>query len=77
MGYLNRHDNPEHFCDDSRPMQQKPEPSTKDLKEAMYEANRAAEKAAHAYATACEIGPERVRAFEIYERIRTSVAVPL
>lgn len=51
--------------------------SVKDLKEAMYAAQREAEKAAYAYACACDLGPERVRAFEIYERIRTSVAVPL
>lgn len=35
-------------------------------------ATSAAEKAWHEYAGLCEVGPERSRAFDIYENIRTA-----
>ena len=39
---------------------------------AIYAINKA-EKAIYVYACDCEIGKERVKAFEIYERIRTAM----
>ncbi len=43
-----------------------------ELRKIMLEKIRDAEKAAYAYFCECEIGPERERASDTYERIRTS-----
>lgn len=40
------------------------------------EKHRAATSAAHLVAIEMDIGPERVRAFEIYERLRTATFFP-
>ncbi len=36
---------------------------------------REAEKAAYAWACECDVGAERVRAFEIYDNVRTATRV--
>ncbi len=36
---------------------------------------REAEKATYAWACECEVGPERIRAFEIYDNVRTATRV--
>lgn len=41
------------------------------------QAHIVAEKRWHEYACSCEVGPERNRAFEIYENIRVATRVPL
>lgn len=45
------------------------------LKEEFMKARDVAEKAAHAYFAACPVGPERIRASDIYENIRNSTRV--
>lgn len=40
------------------------------LKEEAFAALREAEKKMHSYASACEVGDEREKAFEIFENIR-------
>jgi hypothetical protein len=42
------------------------------LKRTRDELIQAAEKAAYAYARECEVGKERIRAFEIHENIRNA-----
>jgi hypothetical protein len=49
----------------------------KRLQRVTMEAIRSAEQAAYAWACSCDEGPERNRAFEIYENVRTSTRVPL
>ena len=44
----------------------------KKLREEFFEKRLEAEKAAYAYFCACEIGGEREKAHEIYERIRNA-----
>lgn len=41
------------------------------------QAHAVAEKRWHEYASSCEVGPERNRAFEIYENIRVATRVPM
>ena len=41
------------------------------------QAHAVAEKRWHEYACSCEVGPERNRAFEIYENIRVATRVPM
>lgn len=45
------------------------------LKRTMLEARQAAEKAAHAYFSACPVGDERIWASEVYENIRNATRV--
>ncbi|MCX4025133.1 hypothetical protein [Spartinivicinus marinus] len=40
------------------------------LKSIFHRLRNETEKAAHAYAVACDVGPERLFAFEVYDRIR-------
>ena len=47
------------------------------LRRDLWEKLRAAEQAAHALACETDIGPERDRAFVVYERIRTAPRVHL
>jgi hypothetical protein len=49
--------------------------TVKHLKTVFLAAHRAAEKAAHAYFAACPVGPERIRASEIYDNIRNAIRV--
>lgn len=49
-----------------------PPTSLESLKEHRNMLIDAAEKAAHAYACECEVGPERIQAFEVFEHIRSS-----
>lgn len=42
------------------------------LKNTRNELMAAAEKAAHAYACECDVGEERIKAFEIYENLRNA-----
>jgi len=49
----------------------------KKLKCDALEAQRHAEMTAHIYACNCEIGPERERAFQVFENIRTAGRVAL
>jgi len=44
----------------------------KKIREEFFRKHLEAEKAAYAYFCACEIGDERLKASEIYERIRTA-----
>ena len=37
-----------------------------------HEKLREAEKAWHAYAALCDVGPDRERAFEVFENVRTA-----
>lgn len=37
-----------------------------------HEKLREAEKAWHAYAALCDVGPDRVHAFEVFENVRTA-----
>lgn len=46
---------------------------TRFLKEEFLKEHRKAEKAAYAYFASCEPGPERLRAWNIYENIRTAL----
>ncbi len=43
-----------------------------DTKQEMFEAIRAAETCAYDYAASCDLGDERIWAFEVFERIRNS-----
>jgi len=45
------------------------------IKELAFEALADAERKMYKYATCCDIGDERTRAFEIYENIRTASRV--
>ncbi len=45
------------------------------LKEAAFEALREAEKKMHAYASALDLGEDRIKAFEIFENIRNAARV--
>lgn len=47
------------------------------LKDLAMQSHRKAEQKWHAYACNCDIGPERERAFQIYENIRVAVCVPV
>lgn len=47
-----------------------PAPKEQKLKAAAHAALDAAERAWHAYAAECDVGPERVRAFDVFENIR-------
>ena len=40
-----------------------------------FEKLQAAEKAMHAYAASCDVGEERIEAFEIFENIRVAARV--
>jgi hypothetical protein len=47
-----------------------PAPLDQDLRACAHAALDAAERAWHAYAATCEVGPERTRAFDVFENIR-------
>jgi hypothetical protein len=46
-----------------------------DAREAASDLLRAAERAWYKYAGLCEVGPERTRAFDVYENVRTALRV--
>lgn len=52
-----------------------PSPAEQKLKTAAHAALDAAERSWHAYAASCEVGPERIRAFEIFENVRRARCV--
>lgn len=60
------------MSNESQTMSQSFDQSLAELKTAALTAIRTAEKAAYDYACACDVGAERERAFDVYERIRTS-----
>lgn len=47
-------------------------PNTEQLRKEFNRLRNETEQAAHKYAAACDIGPERIFAFEVYERIRNA-----
>lgn len=51
------------------------ENTLKGLREVAFKKLKEAEKAMYAYCCSCDIGPERERAFQIYENIRLSSRV--
>ncbi len=51
--------------------------SIEELKTEMLTKHQEAEKAAYEYFCECEVGPERIRAGEIYNNIRIAIRVPL
>jgi hypothetical protein len=50
-------------------------PTLAELKADMLDKIREAEKAAYAYFCECEVGPERIRASEVYDNIRNATRV--
>jgi predicted SprT family Zn-dependent metalloprotease len=55
--------------------QQSDEEKLAALKKEMFDAIRVAEKASYAYFCACEVGPERIRAHDVYSNILYSTRV--
>jgi len=49
-----------------------PDELLSDAKRSAHAATNVAERAWHAYAAMCEPGPERIHAFNIFERVRTA-----
>lgn len=55
---------------EDQPPQATEEQKIESAKQAAYRALDAAERAWHAYARLIDVGPERTRAFDVYENIR-------
>jgi len=51
--------------------------AVKQLKNDAVIALKSAERLMHKYAAACEVGPERIKAFEVFDNIRTAVVTSM